>query len=74
MMNLVIGIISEKLSELLDNRIQNNYMNLLDIVIDLETFHFWRRIGTRETITKHLLFADSKKEEEQGERIREVTN
>jgi hypothetical protein len=39
-------------------------MNLLDIVIDLETFHFWRRIGATENKTKHLLFADNKKEEE----------
>jgi len=40
MMNLLIGILSEKLSELLSQSESRNYTNLLSMIEDLEQLHF----------------------------------
>jgi hypothetical protein len=71
MMNLIIGIIHEKLSDLLDLKVQNNYKNLLDIIIDLEAFMVWNRIWTRTDKMHHLVFCEEKKIEESS-RIKQV--
>ena len=71
MMNLIIGIITEKLSDLLDLKIQNNYKNLLDIIIDLETFMIWKRCCNSPSKMHHLVFCEETRIEERN-RIREM--
>ena len=41
MMNLLIGIISETLSEQLVQRERNNYSELCQFIYDIETLMFW---------------------------------
>jgi len=38
MMNLIIGILSEKLGEVLDNRERNNYAQLCVLLLEIEGF------------------------------------
>ena len=43
MMNLLIGIISEKLGEVLEQREKNEYYELCQILYDIESLMFWKR-------------------------------
>ena len=43
MMNLLIGIISEKLAEVLEQKEKNEYFELCQIIYDVESLMFWKR-------------------------------
>ena len=60
MMNLLIGIISEKLSELLDSREQNAFYELCQLMYDLENLLVWRegRAEGQKVPSSHFLWAD----------------
>ena len=47
-MNLLIGIISEKLAEVLEQREKNEYFELCQIIYDVESLMFWKRESTME--------------------------
>ena len=55
MMNLLIGIISEKLAEVLENRVRNDYAELCDMIQDLELLMVWNRDKVCEPF--HLVWA-----------------
>jgi hypothetical protein len=42
MMNLLIGILSERLAEILENKERNEYISLCSIVLDIESFLIWK--------------------------------
>lgn len=75
MMNLLIGILSEKLSELLSQITTRNYTNLLGLVKELEELHFWKRAHWLNKCWtpppaeyKHLVFASNDEDsQEQNE-------
>jgi hypothetical protein len=48
MLNLLVGILSEKLGDIITNRVVSEYKLLLDLCIENETFsrffkHFWKK-------------------------------
>jgi hypothetical protein len=75
MMNLLIGILSEKLAEVLDNRVRQDYQEMCLMILDLETPSFFNLISFRcfnkkkTNDKKHLVIAeleDRRKQDWQG--------
>jgi hypothetical protein len=64
MMNLLIGILSEKLAEVLDNRARQDYQEMCLMILDLETPSFYNIISLRcfnkkkTGDKKHLVYAE----------------
>jgi uncharacterized membrane protein YbjE (DUF340 family) len=58
MMNLLIGIISEKLAEVLEQKEKNDYRELCLLIYDLENIMFWKRkITERNDFFRHFMWA-----------------
>jgi hypothetical protein len=58
MMNLLIGIISEKLAEVLEQKEKNDYRELCLLIYDLENIMFWKRnLAETTTFNKHFMWA-----------------
>jgi hypothetical protein len=62
MMNLLIGIISEKLGEVLSSQEKTNYSNLCDMVLELELLMFWNR--QKDPEKQHIIWAQYVQEKE----------
>jgi hypothetical protein len=61
MMNLLIGIISEKLAEILEQKEKNDYFELCQLICDLENIMFWRNTNKEdepESFYKHFVWAE----------------
>jgi hypothetical protein len=64
MMNLLIGILSEKLAEVLDNRIRQDYAEMCAMILDLELPSFFNilsiRCSKKKKLTdkKHLIYVE----------------
>ena len=68
-MNLLIGLISERLSEILEGQVRNDYYELCHIVYDIESliigkngFRCCGRIPDEEEFRTHFVYAESKVE------------
>jgi hypothetical protein len=58
MMNLLIGIISEKLAEILEQREKNDYRELCSLIFDIESVMFWnRKLKEQPYFNKHFMWA-----------------
>jgi uncharacterized membrane protein YbjE (DUF340 family) len=58
MMNLLIGIISEKLAEVLEQREKNDYRELCSLIYDIESIMFWKRkVAESPEFNKHFMWA-----------------
>jgi hypothetical protein len=59
MMNLLIGIISEKLAEVLEQKEKNDYFELCQLIADLENIMFWKRnVEEVPEFNKHFTWAE----------------
>ena len=56
MMNLLIGIISEKLADVLENREVNNYAQLCEILLFMESLMLWKRKD--QGTYQHLVYVE----------------
>ena len=56
MMNLLIGMLSETLAEVLENKERNDYYELCYMVLLLENLMFWK-FNKTDSQCSHLIFA-----------------
>lgn len=80
MMNLLIGIISEKLAEVLEQKEKNDYFERCNLICDLENIMFWRRPGwgwpekSEDWMYRHFIWANLQQQAEPWEgRVKATT-
>jgi hypothetical protein len=75
MMNLLIGIISERLAEVIEQKEKNSYFELCQLICDLENIMFWRRGEIEQDSWKrHFVWAELQQQSEPWEgRVRATT-
>lgn len=75
MMNLLIGIISEKLAEVLEQKEKNDFYELCQLLNDLENIMFWKRNWVPiESWNRHFTWAVYQQQSETWEgRVRATT-
>ena len=75
MMNLLIGILSETLAQILENKERNEYISLCNIVLDIESFLILKWFE-KEKEPQHIIWADYKdtgEEKKWGGKIKKTT-
>jgi uncharacterized membrane protein YoaT (DUF817 family) len=60
-MNLLIGLLSEKLAQVLEMKNRNDYRAMCDIAIGLQTLMLWKLIDGQEPPAEHLIYAETTK-------------